>query len=291
MAIDVRVGKSRLWAGAPLRVRVKVQPFQVAPSPKAILIGYKNAEVTKWNELKLPLDEKGEVVADISTSKVAPGAYEIAVWLSTNESFELPEPVWILSSEQFLDLAREEAGEEFRAAPGIQDVEQLKGFIEEIVRERLRAPLKTSESGGLISDTSYSAVGSFKGPISSAPIEWTTAAMINEINYLALGGAKTFRFHVELSGGIFGLRFEAVLNKALPGEVALLYRGKGISEFRLLNFRKDLRSFEERVDVTAFDPSVGLQIRHEAYGFPILGADATLDVRPKPRHNTARAAI
>jgi hypothetical protein len=291
MAIDVRVGKNRLWVGAPLRVRVKVQPFQAAPSSESVLIGYKNAEVTKWNELKLPLDDKGEVVADISTSKLVPGAYEIAVWIPDNESFELPESVWILSSEQFLDLARVEAGDEFQAAPGIQDVAGLKSFIEEIVRERLRAPLKTSERGGLISDTSFSAVGSFKGPISSAPIEWTTEAMINEINYLALGGANTFRFHVELSGGIFGLGFQAVLNKALPGEVALLYRGKGISEFRLLNSRKDLRSFEERVDVTAFDPNVGLQIRHEVYGFPILGADATLDIRPKPRHNTARGAI
>jgi len=288
MAIDVRFGKSRIWVGAPLRIFVKVQGALKRHSPEEVLISYKNSETNECNELKLALDKNWEVVADIPTRKLLPGAYEITASMSDYTNLKLVEPVLILSEKQFVDLAREDASEEFQAAPGIRDVKQLKNFIEEIVRERLRAPLKASEQGGkFLSQIPLSASESFKRPVSSAPIEWTTEAMVNEINYLALAGTKTFRFHIEFLGGIFGLRFSAVLNKALPGEVALLYKGRQIREFSFLNLRKDLRSFQEKVDVTAFDPNIELYIQHEVYGFPVLGADAGADVRPKPRYKTA----
>src|SRR6516165_1191941 len=102
MAIDVRLGKQRLWVGAPLRIRVRVDLH--ASDSKTVIFRYSNLDETdhQSNNLQLELDENREVVADISTRNLVPGAYEIAVSIPHQKDFVLATPVWVLSEDEFV---------------------------------------------------------------------------------------------------------------------------------------------------------------------------------------------
>jgi hypothetical protein len=160
--------------------------------------------------------------------------------------------------------------------------------VEEIIGGRLRIPKDAKEEGrDFVSIFAPSGETSFEPPISSGPIQWTTEAMVDEANYLAIGGAQSFSFRIEVTRSTFGLRFQAMLNKPISAGTHRCLLDNEVSDLHLLNAKGDLKGFAVQIQTAVFSPQIDLKVEHSIEAHPVLKISNSPDPRPTPRARTA----
>jgi hypothetical protein len=299
MPLTCRLGKYRICKGTPLRAYIRREslPF-LPPLPGPLIFTLECIDREAANIPPAPstienigLDAEGVARIELPTDTLIPGAYQVVLSVSGKDHLQVPEPVWILSREQFLQLASEEASEEFLPAPPLERIEELRSFVEDIIRERLRVPMSDSRTGSnFISMRASSSEGLLERPISSGPIQWTTEAMVDEVNYIAVGGAKAMRFQIELTRDAFGLRFQATLDEPLSPRLFKSLRDREINELELLNSKGDLKDFRVRIQIAPLSPQIELMVQQSVEAHPVLKIGASRDARPVPRARKAEGA-
>jgi hypothetical protein len=290
-------GTHRIWVGAPFSARVQWEPLPSSlNSADSLSVSLQCVDAEDGNlhgsriERTFALAPNQPIRIELPTEHLIPGAYELTVSLPSFESWVAPRPLWVLAKEQFLRLIREEAEEEFLAATPLERVEDLIATVEAVISERLRAPIfdqHLSVPVGAprrlrerISIVAPSAEGTFERSISSAPIRWTTEAMIDAINYLAIDGARSSTFSIEIARTTFGLRFRGILNEPISAEMYKSFSDRESSELHLLNARRDLRDFAVEIKVAPFSTQVELSVQQAIEGHPVLKIDPSQADRP-----------
>src|ERR1700734_3657590 len=112
MPFDCRIGRQTISIGTPLRAFVKWEPLPSSSSLKDTLILTLQYIATGDNKIQGPsiertfnMDGKGEVQIEFPTNDLIPGTYEMEIAIPGVEQSVLPEPIWVLSIDQYLNLA------------------------------------------------------------------------------------------------------------------------------------------------------------------------------------------
>lgn len=202
----LRIGRTTLWHGAPLRAAVRVD----APTGERAPARFPSVALQIQPEEGEPLlaesfGEEGYVLFEVNTDELAPGAYGLTFLIHPNserlsgeiEEVVVPEEVWLLERSDYEKYLDEELNEEFRESTTLDPYHAAR-LVREMVVERydelalwrdyeltFQPDPEARYWGGPMGLTSTITPGDAIFP--AATIRWTTDRMLGLLQELALG--------------------------------------------------------------------------------------------------------
>jgi hypothetical protein len=145
----LRVGRTTVWRGAPVRAAVAIELLGVPGDERArVQLIVRPQEGDEFRAGAVEVDS-GRHIFELSSEGLPAGSAELAVLISPQdgeasgesgepdgEEITVPEQLWILEREQYRELLQEEAEEEFGDSPALGGSEIRRLFLM-LVGERL----------------------------------------------------------------------------------------------------------------------------------------------------------
>jgi hypothetical protein len=193
-------------------------------------------------------------------SRLRPLAYPHQVseslFLGEMDILNLPQELWIVQAEDYLDLARESGEGAFLPEPRLQGSRAVLRYVESLIRQRLRedrferegraddvrwsTPSPRQNSRVLSPSSDTAAEQSFAASV----IQWTTDRVVDAFRVLALRGVESASWHVRLTETTFRLGVQCQLLEPVTEAAFNYVMHPKLGILHLINLGEELRDFD-----------------------------------------------
>lgn len=268
MILTGYAGKQRLWLGQPFLAQTILEPTPeeiLEPSQSEFLLEagsfalrqerpgtaffrrVEPEESSDWiaaTPLRVPLPP---TVTAVETLDIGAGIYDVRVDRGSGE-ITLAAPVWILTREEYVSLARQEAAEEFEIEPIISTRgEFTRQFNSTILDRWPRCPAEF--------EVSYVS----NDPISFSPIGWTVSNVIDAFRYLAVFGVRRLEGFISVGDDLVEFGLYADFEYPPPDAVVAGFEDPECSDLRLIKGNTYIDNLD--IDVTVQYTNAKITVR------------------------------
>jgi hypothetical protein len=272
-----RINSTTLWRGAALQVALCIDDERARPPEAEVtfpevrlaLVSSSGSHASRAGLLAvepvLPIwtARDGRSFFEIHTDELLRGAYEIQLFLREREILNLPEELWIVDPEEYLQLALEAGREGFLPAPRVQGGAAAFSYVASVIQKRLREDRFGREGrADEVRVWGQEGLPTTEASFAINMIRWTTDRVVDAFRVLALPGVRAATWYVALTEENFSVMVKCELLEPVT-EMAIRYvMDPRLGLLQMMNLENDLWNLSLRVDAAAGETRFELAIGH-----------------------------